>query len=95
MRHLLSLYLVFNVRNIGLAQPEQTAVLEPLTPDEWANAQAGDRIGAETVGYFLIIQRRLKPKWRAQALAQAISAAQVWLDGATHWAVVMPVDEKR
>ena len=63
------------------------------TPILWDNAQVGDVVGRPEMGQFRVIARRLRPKWRAKRLLPHVPGSQLWLDGARHWAVLVPVSE--
>jgi hypothetical protein len=65
----------------------------PESPILWDKAKVGDRIPdpASSDGHYLVVARKVAPKWRAQRLAAAIPNAQVWIDSARSWAVMLPV----
>ena len=62
------------------------------TPVLWDKAQVGDMVG-EAGQRFRVIARRLRPKWRARRLLAHVPGSRLWLDGARHWAVLVPVSE--
>ena len=66
--------------------PEESPIL-------WEKAKVGDRLPDPTSddNDYLVLARKVAPKWRAQRLAAAIPNAQVWIDSARSWAVLLPV----
>jgi hypothetical protein len=74
------------------------------TPILWQDAQPGDLIGNDggagngggAVGQtrYRLITRKLRPKWRARRIAEAIADAEVWIDGTQTWAVLVPVAQE-
>ncbi len=65
------------------------------TPLLWPDAQPGGLIGnggGQT--QYRLIARKLRPKWRAQRIAEAIPDAEVWIDGPQTWAVLVAVAEQ-
>lgn len=39
-------------------------------PQAWENAEVGDLVGSDALGYYRIFARRLEPKWRAALLQE-------------------------
>ena len=70
------------------------------TPILWQDAQPGDVIGNDGGAgkggqtQYRLITRKLRPKWRAKRIAEAIANAEVWIDGTQTWAVLVPVTQK-
>ncbi len=67
------------------------------TPILWQDAQPGDLVsnGVPSDGQtqYRLITRKLRPKWRARRIAEAIPNAEVWIDGTQTWAVLVPVED--
>lgn len=59
-------------------------------PVDWEEAQVGDLVGTPTLGYYRIIGRKLRPKWRAKQLLADLPNGTIWLDEARTWAVLVP-----
>lgn len=89
---------------LATAVPQALAAMEHVLVAEghptgdipilWDNAQVGDVVGQPGMGQqFRVIARRLRPKWRAKRLLAHVPGSQLWLDGARHWAVLVPVSE--
>ena len=68
---------------------------QPYQPPSlpWPAAQPGDLVGHQDTGVYRVIARRLSPKFRAQRLTAVIPHAQIWIDGARSWAVLVPITE--
>ena len=64
------------------------------TPILWQDAQPGDLIGDSGQTQYRLVTRKLRPKWRAKRIAEAIPNAQVWIDGTQTWAVLVPVRQE-
>lgn len=62
-------------------------------PQTWESAQVGDLIGNDTLGYYRVFARNLKPKWRAILLQEPLPQGQIWRDN-KGWAVLQPTDEQ-
>ena len=62
-------------------------------PQTWENARVGDLIGNDTLGYYRVFARNLKPKWRAILLQEPLPQGQIWRDN-KGWAVLQPTDEQ-
>lgn len=60
----------------------------PLVP--WVQSAPGDLVGSQDAGVYVIIVRKLRPKWRAERVANLVPGSLVWGDGPKHWAVVIP-----
>lgn len=68
---------------------------QPYQPPSlpWATAQPGDLVGHQETGLYRVVARRLSSKFRAQRLTAVIPDAQIWIDGARSWAVLVPITE--
>lgn len=60
----------------------------PLVP--WAQSEPGDLVGSQDAGVYVIIVRKLRPKWRAERVSNLVPGSLVWGDGHKCWAVVLP-----
>jgi hypothetical protein len=88
LRHAVETSLVAMLRllNADGWPPEESPIL-------WEKAKVGDRLPDPTSddNEYLVLARKVAPKWRARRLAAAIPNAQVWIDSARSWAVLLPV----
>lgn len=58
-------------------------------PQAWENAEVGDLVGNDSLGYYRIFARRLEPKWRAALLQEHLPQGKMWRDS-KGWAVLQP-----
>lgn len=59
-------------------------------PKAWEDAEVGDLVGNDLLGYFRVFARRLEPKWRALLLQEHLPQGKMWRDN-SGWAVLQPV----
>ncbi len=62
-------------------------------PQAWENAEVGDLVGSDTLGYYRVFARRLEPKWRAGLLQEHLPQSKMWRDS-KGWAVLQPVSNQ-
>lgn len=58
---------------------------------QWPQAKPGDIVG-DDLGRFLVITRKLRPKWRARRIQERLPGAQIWIDSPRSWAVLLPIE---
>jgi len=62
-------------------------------PQAWENAEVGDLVGNDSLGYYRIFARHLEPKWRAALLQEHLPQGKMWRDS-KGWAVLQPVSNQ-